>query len=101
MISIDANILLYSYCAESPYHAAARPFLEGISASEEVALSEEAIEAAIEPNLPLQLYAPILLESPIDRPAELVAQADNSTGSSSSDSLQFLSADCGVILSFL
>ena len=40
MISIDANILLYSYAAESPFHFQAKGFLEGLSCREDVALSE-------------------------------------------------------------
>lgn len=40
MISIDANILLYSYCPDSPYHLAARMFLEEMARREDVALSE-------------------------------------------------------------
>lgn len=40
MISIDANILLYSFCPESPAHAGALRFLEKISHRDDVALSE-------------------------------------------------------------
>jgi len=40
MISLDANILLYSYCTESPFHADARVFVAGLSTREDVALSE-------------------------------------------------------------
>jgi predicted nucleic acid-binding protein len=40
MISIDANILLYSFCAESPFHESARNFIENLSEREDVALSE-------------------------------------------------------------
>ncbi|NQX00470.1 hypothetical protein HQ447_07400, partial [bacterium] len=39
-ISINANILLYSYAAESPLHLRARSFLGEISIREDVALSE-------------------------------------------------------------
>ena len=40
MISIDANILLYSYCPDSPHHLAARECLDGLAGREDVALSE-------------------------------------------------------------
>jgi len=40
MISIDANILLYSYCAESPFHEPAKVFIESLAGREDVALSE-------------------------------------------------------------
>jgi predicted nucleic acid-binding protein len=63
MISIDANILLYSYCAESPYHAAARTFLEGISASEDVALSEFILT-----EFYLLLRNPAVIQKPLTAP---------------------------------
>ena len=40
MISIDANILLYSYCEVSPHHAKANAFVSSVARSETVALSE-------------------------------------------------------------
>ncbi|MEO5715759.1 MAG: TA system VapC family ribonuclease toxin [Luteolibacter sp.] len=40
MLSIDANLLLYSYSESSPHHAAARTFIEEVSSREDVALSE-------------------------------------------------------------
>ncbi|MEN3939884.1 TA system VapC family ribonuclease toxin [Prosthecobacter sp. SYSU 5D2] len=40
MLSLDANLLLYSYSEISPHHAAARQFIETASAREDVALSE-------------------------------------------------------------
>ena len=40
MISIDANILLYSYCGDSPFHVSAKAFLQDLSEREDVALSE-------------------------------------------------------------
>lgn len=40
MLSVDANLLLYSYSEASPHHAAARQFIESLSAREDVALSE-------------------------------------------------------------
>ena len=41
MLSVDANLLLYSYSEASPHHAAARQFIESLSAREDVALSDE------------------------------------------------------------
>ncbi len=40
MLSIDANLLLYSYSESSPFHQAARGFIEEVSSREDVALSE-------------------------------------------------------------
>ncbi len=40
MISIDANLLLYSSCAGSPHHAAALNFLTAMGSRDDVALSE-------------------------------------------------------------
>ena len=40
MISIDANILLYSYAAASPFQESAKSFIEELSQREDVALSE-------------------------------------------------------------
>jgi predicted nucleic acid-binding protein len=40
MTSIDANILLYSYCADSPFHELARVFIESLAMREDVVLSE-------------------------------------------------------------
>ncbi|HSP44139.1 MAG TPA: PIN domain-containing protein [Luteolibacter sp.] len=40
MISIDANILLYSYCGDSPFHQPARTFIESVAGREDVVLSE-------------------------------------------------------------
>jgi uncharacterized protein len=40
MLSIDANVLLYSFSEASPHHAAARLFIESHSPREDVALSE-------------------------------------------------------------
>ncbi len=40
MISIDAGILLYSYCDTSPHHAEAKAFVTSIAQRDDVALSE-------------------------------------------------------------
>ena len=40
MLSVDANLLLYSYSETAPQHEAARQFLETLSPREDVALSE-------------------------------------------------------------
>ena len=40
MISLDANLLLYSYNADSPRHTTALSFLTGLAAREDVAISE-------------------------------------------------------------
>ena len=40
MLSVDANLLLYSYSEAAPQHDAARRFIASISAREDVALSE-------------------------------------------------------------
>ena len=40
MLSIDTNLLLYSYSEASPWHQAARQFIQSIATREDVALSE-------------------------------------------------------------
>ena len=40
MTSIDANLLLYCYSQASPFHQQAREFIEGLSSSSDVAVSE-------------------------------------------------------------
>jgi len=40
VISIDTDLLLFSYCAGSPHHAAAQSFLNSMSQRDDVALSE-------------------------------------------------------------
>jgi predicted nucleic acid-binding protein len=64
MISIDANILLYSYAAESPFHLRARSFLEEISIREDIALSEFILT-----EFYLLLRNPAVLLSPLDAAA--------------------------------
>jgi toxin-antitoxin system PIN domain toxin len=70
MISIDANILLYSYCAESPFHTAARNFLEELSDREDVALSEFVLA-----EFYLLLRNPAVLARPLSAPdaAQVIA----------------------------
>jgi predicted nucleic acid-binding protein len=64
MISIDANILLYSYSAASPFHAPAKSFLEELSNREDVALSEFILT-----EFYLLLRNPAVLQHPLDAPA--------------------------------
>lgn len=63
MISIDANILLYSFSAGSPFHAAAKSFLEDLSGREDVALSEFILT-----EFYLLLRNPAVLQNPLDAP---------------------------------
>ena len=63
MISMDANILLYSYCPESPHHAGARSFLEGLSGRDDVAVSEFILT-----EFYLHLRNPAVLQSPLTAP---------------------------------
>lgn len=64
MISIDANILLYSYAADSPFHRSAKSFLETLSSREDVALSEFILI-----EFYLHLRNPAVLQNPLDAPA--------------------------------
>lgn len=64
MISIDANILLYSYAAASPFHASATRFLEKLSPKGDVILSEFVLA-----EFYLLLRNPVVLENPLDAPA--------------------------------
>jgi predicted nucleic acid-binding protein len=61
MISIDANLLLYSYCEASPHHAKAKAFVEGLAPREDVALSEFILTEVY-----LHLRNPAVLETPLD-----------------------------------
>jgi predicted nucleic acid-binding protein len=61
MISIDANILLYSYAADSPFHHAARNFVESLSDRQDVALSEFILT-----EFYLLLRNPAVLQNPLD-----------------------------------
>ena len=71
MLSVDANLLLYSYSEASPHHAAARQFIESLSAREDVALSEFILT-----ELYLLLRNPAVLAHPLTAPeAVAVIQA--------------------------
>lgn len=63
MTSVDANILLYSYCEASPHHAAARSFLGALSRREDMALSEFVLSEVY-----LHLRNPAVLETPLSAP---------------------------------
>jgi predicted nucleic acid-binding protein len=66
MISVDTNILLFSYCETSPYHAGAKAFLISLADREDVALSEFVLS-----ELYLLLRNPAVLEEPLN-PSEAV-----------------------------
>lgn len=63
MLSIDANLLLYSYCETSPQHGAARGFIESSSLRIDVALSEFVLT-----ELYLLLRNPAVLACPLSAP---------------------------------
>lgn len=67
MISIDTNILLYSYCEAAPHHAAAKAFLISLAPRDDVALSEFVLT-----EFYLHLRNPAVLDKP-HTPAEAVA----------------------------
>lgn len=67
MISVDTNILLYSFSEASPHHTAARTFLESLSSRDDVALSEFVLSEVY-----LHLRNPAVLDEPLS-PAEAVA----------------------------
>lgn len=67
MISIDANILLYSFSEASPQHVAARAFLESLAQRGDVALSEFVLSEVY-----LHLRNPAVLDDPLS-PPEAVA----------------------------
>lgn len=60
MISIDANILLYSFSEGSPFHGAAKAFLEAHSDRADVALSEFVLT-----EFYLHLRNPAVLQNPL------------------------------------
>lgn len=64
MISVDANILLYSYAVASPFHEAARQFLTALAGDDDVILSEFILA-----EFYLLLRNPAVLEHPLDAPA--------------------------------
>lgn len=63
MISIDTNILLYSYSQDSPFHAPARKFLEEMAPREDVTLSEFILA-----EFYLLLRNPAVLQQALDAP---------------------------------
>ena len=67
MTSIDANILLFSYCEASPHHATAKAFVASVSKRDDVALSEFVLSEVY-----LHLRNPAVLDDPLG-PAEAVA----------------------------
>ena len=60
MISIDANILLYSYCEASPSHEAAKDYLLSLAGRDDVSLSEFVLSEVY-----LHLRNPAVLRSPL------------------------------------
>ena len=64
MISVDANILLHSFSAASPFHSSAKSFIEGLAVREDVALSEFILT-----EFYLLLRNPAVLENPLATPA--------------------------------
>lgn len=67
MISVDANILLYSFCEASPHHVQASAFLKTLAPRDDVALSEFVLSEVY-----LHLRNPAVLEVPLT-PEEAVA----------------------------
>ena len=67
MTSIDANLLLYSYCEVSPHHAKAKAFVTSLAPRDDVALSEFVLREVC-----LHLRNPAVLEAPLSA-AEVVA----------------------------
>lgn len=63
MLSIDTNLLLYCFTEASPYHAAARKFIESASAREDVGLSEFVLT-----EFYLLLRNPAVLNNPLSAP---------------------------------
>lgn len=63
MLSIDANILLYAYCEDSPYHAAAKKFIGSLREREDAALSEFVLA-----EFYLLLRNPAVLQRPLAAP---------------------------------
>jgi len=63
MLSVDTNLLLYSYCEAAPEHEAARRFIEWLSPREDVALSEFVLT-----ELYLLLRNPKVLAHPLTAP---------------------------------
>lgn len=66
MVSLDANLLLYSYSERSPHHEGAWRFVEGLSSRQDVAVSEFVLA-----ELYLLLRNPAVLDRPLS-PADAV-----------------------------
>lgn len=66
MTSLDSNLLLYCYSESSPWHAKARAFVESLSSSADVALSELVLV-----EFYTLLRNPMVVERPL-APAEAV-----------------------------
>lgn len=60
MVSLDANILLYSYAESSPFHQKAQLFLESLSTREDVGISEFILT-----EFYLHLRNPAVLQHPL------------------------------------
>jgi len=63
MLSVDTNLLLYSYSESAPHHMVARQFIETLSTREDVALSEFVLT-----ELYLLLRNPAVLAHPLSAP---------------------------------
>jgi predicted nucleic acid-binding protein len=63
VILVDANILLHSFSAASPFHTSAKSFLEGLALREDVALSKFILT-----EFYLLLRNPAVLENPLATP---------------------------------
>lgn len=63
MLSVDANLLLYSYCEAAPENPVARRFLTSLAEDESVALSEFVLT-----ELYLLLRNPAVLAHPLNAP---------------------------------
>jgi len=63
MLSVDTNLLVYSYSEAAPEHEAARQFIESLSLREDVVLSEFVLT-----ELYLLLRNPAVLANPLTAP---------------------------------
>jgi len=64
MISIDTNLLLYSFSKASPHHAKGKAFVDGLALRDDVALSEFVLS-----EFYLHLRNSAVLQTPLDAPA--------------------------------
>ena len=60
MTSVDANLLLFAFSADSPFHEGAQKFLTGLATREDVAISEFVLT-----EFYLHLRNPSVLEMPL------------------------------------